>query len=374
MEFFTQRDAPLSARDGVCRHAPSGDVLGMALLVPALAWLVKTALAGGIQTAKVHFPPSVAWTVAGVVGLILLLVLGDFRARLRPANWRLRITPDGLLVNLRSYLNAHLPAGDVTVARIAWHEIEWARGRREKQLRREHRNGHTTTVITWHTDLELSVSTDLAELAGHLAAERTRRAPMVKRWWGGRSGVKHNDYPVRATPDGTVRVAWNGVRPGIKGVVERLRSRVATRPLERATVDLRDPGTLSPEQREEMILLLVDRGKSREAAGLAADLYGMSRPEAGRFVDELNGLPPRPEVTLEQLPHVPEARQREVLMALAGRGELMALRKAIHALYGLGWREVIRFTDGLYDIEDADEARRYLEAFCDAHTREGGRR
>src|SRR5882724_3162218 len=61
-----------------------------------------------------HSAYYVAYYIAGVLFLGLVLMRRFFVARLRSSNWLARMRDDGLLIQFRSYLNYHLPGGDVT--------------------------------------------------------------------------------------------------------------------------------------------------------------------------------------------------------------------------------------------------------------------
>jgi hypothetical protein len=118
------RDADVVGRDGdlVFRHSP-----GRALLVAC----ATGAVSGGLIVFGWRERSWIAYYIAAVllVGLFVLrwLVLARFRA----SNWLVRVSANGVFVQLRSYLNYHFPSEDLTVAFIPYPEIRSVRLIRE---------------------------------------------------------------------------------------------------------------------------------------------------------------------------------------------------------------------------------------------------
>src|SRR5712691_4016950 len=98
--------------------------------------------------------------IAGVLFLGLVLMRRFFLARLRSSNWLARMRDDGLLIQFRSYLNYHLPGGDVTVIFIPYQDIRSARLVRER-TKIEAQDGTTEETCRL---VELELAADLTPL------------------------------------------------------------------------------------------------------------------------------------------------------------------------------------------------------------------
>jgi len=115
----------------------------------------------------------IAYYIAGVLFLGLVLMRRFFLARLRSSNWLARMRDDGLLIQFRSYLNYHLPGGDVTVIFIPYQDIRSARLVRER-TKIEAQDGTTEETCRL---VELELAGDLTPLSKALAAEPAKPAP-----------------------------------------------------------------------------------------------------------------------------------------------------------------------------------------------------
>ncbi len=217
------------------------------------------------------------------VFLMGLAFKGAWQAAKRPSNWRLRATPDGLYVKVRSFLSHRLPAEDRIVVFIPRRGVGWLR-RHDQRMVRGARDGDNATTIS-RGCLEIQVDGSLDELDRAIAEER-------QRWIPTRMGRKrYGHYAVSVQPGGIVRVDWHGphgsLRPKLDAALALLMGRFGYRKARPATTArgsvTERPGPEHEEQMREHAL----RGETIEAIQMARTLYGCDLGEAKRFVEEL---------------------------------------------------------------------------------------
>lgn len=213
---------------------------------------------------------------AVLAALVVPLFLADALAKFRSTNWLLRLGPDGLWINLRSYQNRHLPEA-ATVLYLPYEEIAWARRHIETWSTPSGRSSLTGTY--WKEEsLELSLaSSDTREIARALADERGRRAV-----------IRGKHQAVTVPIAGVVRIAWRGpgsdVVPPLTRVLDLLSQRVEVAAPTRT--DYADWLRLSEAELEELIAQLVRSGDDLEAAKLLIHRRGYSSTEAHKYVEE----------------------------------------------------------------------------------------
>ena len=112
---------------------------------------------------------------AALAALLVPWFLADALAKLRSANWLLRIGSDGLWINLRSYQNRGLPIAD-TVVHLPYEEI--ASARRHLDSWSTPMEPSSLAATHWKQEsLELTiVSGTTREIARALVDERQRRS------------------------------------------------------------------------------------------------------------------------------------------------------------------------------------------------------
>ncbi|HEX6884418.1 MAG TPA: hypothetical protein VF530_13655 [Planctomycetota bacterium] len=221
--------------------------------------------------------PWAAWLLLGPVfafggalyALVLASTLQGARRAFGRTNWLLRVSPAGLVLNLRSFQNAHFPEDGPTVARLAWPEVARAREVREPAPGAE----HAASVTARWLQLELA-GVDTAPLEALVRAERERPGP-ARRFLGitGRSRSGH--VPVWVAAPGIVRCSWPG--------------REALRALE-PSVSCAEPLVLAPDAEpdlERRLAELVRRGERLRAIAHARAELGLSTTEARARIDEL---------------------------------------------------------------------------------------
>jgi hypothetical protein len=254
----------------VFRHPRLGTLLVLPFLCAPLGVAALLAPALGAL-------PWAAWLLLGPVlalggalyALVLVSTLQSAWRGLGRANWLLRLSPAGLVLNLRSYQNAHFPQDGPTIARFAWPEVARAREVRELAARTE----QETSVTTRWLQLELA-GVDTAPLEALVRAERERPGP-ARSFLGLTSRARSGHVPVWVTAPGVLRCSWPG--------------RAALRAIE-PNVSCAEPLVLAPDAEpdvERRLTELVRRGERLRAIAHARAELGLSTSEARSRIDEL---------------------------------------------------------------------------------------
>ena len=104
-------EVPATARDQVFRSSPARALVAAVAAICASALLV---LLGW----RLH--SVLAYYLAGVLFLGVVVLQTFVLARFRPSNWLVRSNDEGLFVQFRSYLNYRFPIKDLTVVFIPY--------------------------------------------------------------------------------------------------------------------------------------------------------------------------------------------------------------------------------------------------------------
>lgn len=298
MQFYSQLDIPYSPRETVFQHSKANSVSAIFLFLSLAVGGFYFGYTGGIETGKVHFPPFLAYWIAGVMALLFLIAITIARATFRSSNWIIKYNPDWIIVKYRSYLNNHFNAHDPQAFGVRPENIAWIRQVKEILKTPAHRG----TRFEFYTYLDLKlIDEDIAELEEHLKRERQQEAPLK-----GISRTKHIHYPVKVFGEGIVRIQWNGISPNIKKTLRILGERLEIKEAVKIKKDFTDLHKSSKEDQENIILQLAERGKTIDATRLATRVFKLSTTEARKFVDELLGIehkPLREKVTTKGLAH-----------------------------------------------------------------------
>ena len=251
------------------RYSPVADLV-MALLMSVLF------VAGGYGIVRLAGELSIPFRVVLALPFLLTMVIlfvvaatmfGSFRSSLKPTNWFARVTPERLLLNLRSYRNAHFGGDDETVVSLGLDEVRAMRKVTETRSERRQKS----TVIRNLATIELQLKNAETEALGAaLQRERQREVPATKAL-GGTSRTKHHHSPVTVTEPGIVRIEWNA------GLFAALSKYVSVDSEVRIDFDEAFP---EPESRARALEL---RGERLSALRLAREL-GMKKDEALRWL------------------------------------------------------------------------------------------
>jgi hypothetical protein len=266
MRLLRLQEVEIAGTDRVFRH-PRFRVL--------LLWLAGSAVALAllIRAYAGHF--FFGYILGGGLLLFLFLFRRIVTARFHPSNWLVRMTPTGLYVQYRSYLNYDLRADVPSVLWLSLDEIASARLIKERLETPDpqRRNGSQTTYLR-HVELELIGGT--ADIAEALGAERDVRARTV-----------FVDYPVTVPEPGFIRIHWNVV-PRARKFLAALRPATVIADTVSLNSDFTRLKFLSRENQEKKLRDLAARGEVSTAAYAARSIYGITSAQAIQMVKSLN--------------------------------------------------------------------------------------
>ena len=282
MKFYRLGEIPDRPGEVIFRESRLKGAIFFCLLALLTTGAFAFGVLGTLRGQAASFPLVIAYAIAVGLSLCAWVSLKSFRASLRPTNWLVCYTTDGLMVKFRSYLNAHFPQEDIVAFFVPNAEIAWVRKTREVLLVPDKGEGESTEQWTY-LDLKLSRS-DTSDLEEYLKRERMQEAPKV-----GISRTKFHHYPVRLLPEGIVRLEWRGpsssIVPRIDDALTVLRFSLA---VEREVFIDPRPGRMTDEKElETRILELAERGKIIDATVLARRRYGYDTKKAKEFVEGL---------------------------------------------------------------------------------------
>jgi len=228
--------------------------------------------------------PAVAYYIAGVLLLTVVILQTYVLARFRSSNWLVQEDDAGLYVQFRSYLNYRFPADDATVAFIPYQLIRSARLASGTRMvpDSDSRSGLTTQRTRL---VELELTGDTAPLAQALAEEQARCGPQWRQH-GGRP-TRYHHHPVRLVSPTTLQLEWTVV-PGRETLLALLRPHSAIEPAAGSAQE--SPGSiegLTRDEQEARLLELSETGQGMAAITLARRLYGYDLTQAKAFVDGL---------------------------------------------------------------------------------------
>ncbi len=255
-----------------CRQSPLRGLVAGLIFCAILIGSVLLLRHGGF--------PWFVWVWCAVwAALCVPWLLADALAKFRSTNWLLRLGPDGLWINLRSYQNRRLPEA-ATVLHLPYREIATAR----RHLETWSTPSEPTSLAGTHwrqESLELSLASgETREIAKALADERGRRA-----------AVKGTHQAVTVPAAGVVRIAWRGpgddVVPPLPRVLDELGRRIHVG--EPTRTDYGDWSRMGEAELGRLVAQLVRSGDDLEAARLLRRRRGYSSTEAHKFVKEQAG-------------------------------------------------------------------------------------
>jgi len=242
-----------------------------------LGLLGVTAIMGAI-TAYVAIPKGtptnpVLIVLPGLATLLfLVLTLLKLRVALRSSNWLLCEAEQGLYVNLRSYMNYHLPPEDKTVLFIPKEAVA-AIGKTEEVRRSQDRFPHIDIYLQ---------DAPPPEVREALYTERRREGAT-----GFLGRGKHHDYPVRVIDPPAIRLVWDWIRPKEQRALDLLGETYPIAP--DRTTQQPDWNTMNDEQKEAAIAELWETGHVDDAVRLYRQMHSMSERNARKQLRERFG-------------------------------------------------------------------------------------
>jgi hypothetical protein len=284
MKLYSPKDMDQVA--GVCcRQSPLRGAIGGLILC---AFFIGAAFLSRHARA-----PAPVWILCAILAAVIVpLVVVDMVAKFRSTNWLLWIRPDGLWVNLRSYLNRDLPDA-ATVLHLAFEEIACAHRHLETwsipnsgravgiEIGAAPRAAGRYRATQWKEEsLELHLASgDTREIAQALANER-----------GLKAGFTGTHQAVTVPTPGVVRIAWRGhgndVVPGLGRVLDELSPYIKL--ADPTRTDRPSWQQLSEAELDELLAQLVRSGDQLAASELLMRRRGCSATEAHDLVEELD--------------------------------------------------------------------------------------
>lgn len=279
MQLYTPDQIPATIQGRVYRQSRFVALAGITVLIAFLAGVPTFFLLTMRPSLWISFPAMSA------ISLIALWLVGVALKAFRATNWLLRIAPDGLWINLRSYRNDNF-APAATALLVPYAEIVSVG---ESAIRRSEQSGGKTTVWTdRYLEVRLAAAVP-AEVAQQISEERRRTAP--KKYLGGlvTSESRYLHVPVSLRSDNVLRLAWRGrcdfIVPSLKNALAALSAECQVE--DAPAKDLANTKQLSDDEIDHLIIECVETGDTFGAIKLLRDKRGYSLKQAKDFVDEL---------------------------------------------------------------------------------------
>ncbi len=273
---MTAAAVPQNDRDIVFRYSR-----GRALF----AFLALAAVAIGLIIFGRTNHAWIAYYVAAVLAVLLLIFQKLLLARFRPTNWLVRMTDDGLFIKFRSYLNDHFPDQDPTVVFIPYSEIRAAKlVQQHRELPDRDRNRRSST-LSLRRIVELELDAQTRQLAVVLAAEAKLAFGRLNHS-ASRISTRYQHLPVQLGSADLLRIEW-GVVPSAEKLMEFLTRHTLVQPSVTSSVNFMDLDGLSRKEQETQLLELAQSGDMIGAVTLARRLYGYDLTKAKEFVESL---------------------------------------------------------------------------------------
>jgi len=234
-----------------------------------------------------------AYYVAAVIVIYLLILRKLVTARFRSTNWLVRMTDDGLFIKFRSYLNNRFSDQDPTVVFIPYSEISSAKLVKERQAipDRDGGNPRATTIRT-RRFIELELAGNSEQLANALASESKR--VLAKPTEGGSSvSSRYQHLPVQLAAPNLLRIEW-GVVPNAQTILDALTRRTPVQHPTAVSKNFVNLDGLSREEQESRLLELAQSGDMIGAVTMARTLYAYDLATAKHFVESLIVKPAKP--------------------------------------------------------------------------------
>jgi len=275
MKFYKLTEVPIQSDDQVFKASPVS--AGIAFTV--FSGITTAALVLGIHHVDgITLPRVIFYIVAAATGLFGLFAFHSFRASLKPSNWLLRCSNNGVIIHFRSYLNWRFPAEDVQAVGFDYSEIAWARTVKERRNSLSLGNGNRTqTELLTFVDFCLA-HVDTADLEKQLQQEGSLSPEGI---------MISRDYPVQVKPGGIVELRWSSISPSARKATQYLGQHILIADADSRKVDLTHQSKLPPGAEDGKILELAKSGDEMGAMTLTRQVYGCSLSEAKDFVAKL---------------------------------------------------------------------------------------
>jgi hypothetical protein len=267
MQLMPLAKVQIRKSDLVYRHSPAR------AMVVAICMIIAS-------VALVWLGSGLAYYVAGVLIVSLLVMHNFILARFRLSNWLARMNDEGLYLQYRSYLNHHFPKNDPTVVFLLYAEIRSARlvdERSEIPYRDLDQPLAEKSTERRRRLVELDLAGDVSAFEKALAEERAKRPA---------NATLYKDYPVRMASPTCVQVNWSVV-PGADEFLDALGQYTNIAPTTQESNDYVNLEGQSREDQERRLLELIEAGQTIDAVYIARKLYSLDLTQAKSFVEDL---------------------------------------------------------------------------------------
>jgi len=277
MEVLRSADVPIHRRGHEFRYSRVRAGAGATILAAVALALIGF---GRIQNSWI------AYYIAGLILVALLMFHNLVTARFRPTNWLVRMTDDGLFIKFRSYLNYRFSDQDHTIVFVPYCEIGSAKLVKERQAIPDPDEGNrraTTTRTRRFIELELAGNSE--QLANALAGESKR--VLAKPTEGGSSvSSQYQHLAVQLAAPNLLRIEW-GVVANAQTLLDALTRHTLVQHPTAVSKNFVNLDGLSREEQESRLLELAQSGDMIGAATMARTLYAYDLATAKNFVESL---------------------------------------------------------------------------------------
>jgi hypothetical protein len=279
MRLLRPEEMPGMIQGTVCRQSR------LASLLYAVAMLTLLVGVPGFLIWNAALPWWAVMLAAGFAVLVVRWLGGNVISAWRSGNWLLRISPDGLWINLRWYLNHEFPPGR-TVVHLPYERIACVR---QHVVKRVEKTSDGTTAWT-ERSLELQLTGAVPEeLRAELAVERLRQVTRSHLGGLAESRSRYGNSHVTVPANDVIRIAWRNrfcwVTPPLGRTLRELKRYVAVG--EPTLTDFSNWQTMSDAEVDRLTLQLVESGDKMGAIKLLTARRGYSTTDARLFVEEL---------------------------------------------------------------------------------------
>jgi hypothetical protein len=281
MRLLHPEELPNPPQGTVCRQSRLATLLGsvaiLAMIIGILAYLLW----------KAH-----AWwradLIAGMLALLLLKwIAGNAWRSLQSTNWLLRIGPDCLLINIRSYANCDF-APARTVVELPVNDIKSVGDHIQNRI--DHNADRNVRVTERFLDMRCSQPV-AAESRAEIAEERRRYARGTAIGGLVTYSSRAGHHSVTVPEDDLIRIAWRNqcdwIIPSLSRTLRALQGRVSI--ADAVHTDNGDPEKCSADQLDQLILRLAESDDRLATIKLLKSQRGYSTNAAKEFVDDVVG-------------------------------------------------------------------------------------
>lgn len=225
--------------------------------------------------------PWYVWIFVVFLLLFAWLYFVSFNATFKRSNWLLKVSPRGLFIQFRSYLNHHYSADDETVVQLDFDEVRSVGSVVDETILHRDKGSLSHTKFIY-LDIVLN----------HPQTDRLKELLANERNYQNKGVVSYaNHFPVRLQAPDILRLAWYGpsdrIKPDLNTTLKILEKRFDSHGQQSQTFNTNTDH--NNQEIENRILDLIEAGQDRIAIHLIRHYYKYSITEAKRFMDELRG-------------------------------------------------------------------------------------